>query len=202
MDNHTTIQPELTDNLYSLLFALGQFLQNLGASRLWQHLMVSQGKPNDPRLALGLVQADLAALEPASPLLVFDELEYLYRSLRLTGETSSETLNKEQNVSALLMALTRLWQRLQPLERLPQPGPGLFMAGAKSSAGSIVQYAAGAAERARWCESGPAWRNLGKVYTHLGELTHAREAFEKSLRLFRQLGITGEVALTQREMAP
>lgn len=197
-----TIQPELTDNLNSLLFALAQFLQHLGANQLWQQLISSGGKPADLNLALGLLQVDLEAVKEAAPLLVLDELEHLhsvdlengsvqhmqlltfmnhlrhhatlllvsqrpllesdyhieltglampqirllwqepgleisdeevaalyehtggnarllilYRSLHLKGETPRQALSSEQYVSVLLVALNRLWQRLQTAER-------------------------------------------------------------------------------------
>ena len=72
------IQPELNDNLTSLLFALGQFLHSLGASQLWQHLLANRGQPDHLHLGLGLARADLKTVASAQPLLVFDELEYLH----------------------------------------------------------------------------------------------------------------------------
>ncbi|MEZ4736313.1 MAG: tetratricopeptide repeat protein [Caldilineaceae bacterium] len=195
------IQPELNDNLNSLLFALGQFLHSLGAAQLWQHLVANRGRPEDPNLVLGFTQADLRSVAAAQPLLIFDELEHLhsvdvenaseqhtqllnfigqlrtratlllisqrplleadghvdlsglampqiqtlwqeaglalsaaelaelfahtggnlrllllYRSLHLKGEPPLEALSSERHVSALMMALNRLWPRLQPPE--------------------------------------------------------------------------------------
>jgi tetratricopeptide (TPR) repeat protein len=71
-----TIRPGLNDQLESLLFALGHFLHQQGASALWHQLVADRGRAAEGSLALGLALADLASLaEP--PLLCFDELDVL-----------------------------------------------------------------------------------------------------------------------------
>jgi tetratricopeptide (TPR) repeat protein len=72
-----TFRPALNDQLESLLFALGHFLHGVGASALWQQLIVAQGRPLDGALVLGLALADLHALAQP-PLLCFDDLDVLY----------------------------------------------------------------------------------------------------------------------------
>jgi tetratricopeptide (TPR) repeat protein len=71
-----TVRPGLNDHLNSLLFALGYFLHQQGASALWLQLIADEGKLADLNLALGLVRADLEAL-PNAPLLSFDEIDLL-----------------------------------------------------------------------------------------------------------------------------
>lgn len=71
-----TLRPGLNDHLNSLLFALGYFLHQQGASALWLQLIADEGKLADLNLALGLVRADLEAL-PSVPLLCFDEIDLL-----------------------------------------------------------------------------------------------------------------------------
>jgi tetratricopeptide (TPR) repeat protein len=71
-----TFRPALNDQLDSLLFALGHFLHQRGASSLWHQLVVERGRiPGG--LALGLARADLNDLAER-PLLCFDELDLLY----------------------------------------------------------------------------------------------------------------------------
>lgn len=71
-----TVRPAVNDQLGSLLFALGHFLHEQGASALWHQLAADGGRIGDGGLALGLALADLAAL-PRPPLLCFDELDLL-----------------------------------------------------------------------------------------------------------------------------
>lgn len=71
-----TLRPTVNDQLDSLLFALGYFLHQHGASTLWQQLIADGGHLKQPHLALGLVRTDLAALAQP-PLLCFDELDFL-----------------------------------------------------------------------------------------------------------------------------
>ncbi|MEZ4865832.1 MAG: hypothetical protein R3C14_31250 [Caldilineaceae bacterium] len=71
-----TFRPSFNDQLDSLLFALGHFLHEHGASTLWQQLIANGGRLQDSNLALGLARSDLAAL-PHQPLLCFDELDFL-----------------------------------------------------------------------------------------------------------------------------
>lgn len=71
-----TLRPTVNDQLDSLLFALGYFLHQQGASTLWQQLIADGGHLKQSHLALGLVRTDLAALAQP-PLLCFDELDFL-----------------------------------------------------------------------------------------------------------------------------
>lgn len=71
-----TFRPTFNDQLESLLFALGHFLHNQGASTLWHQLVADGGRLKESSLALGLARSDLAALAQ-QPLLCFDELDFL-----------------------------------------------------------------------------------------------------------------------------
>lgn len=71
-----TFRPTLNDQVDSLLFALGQFLHEQGASTLWHQLVADGGRVKDSNLASGLARNDLAALT-RRPLLCFDELDFL-----------------------------------------------------------------------------------------------------------------------------
>ena len=82
-----TFRPMLNDDLGSVLFALGYFLHQRGASSLWRKLMADGGRLENPTLALGLLRYDLADL-PHPPLLCFDEVD---RLRPVDAETSSPT---------------------------------------------------------------------------------------------------------------
>ncbi len=71
-----TLRPGLNDRLNSLLFALGYFFHQQGASALWLQLIADEGKLADLNLALGLVRADIETLQQAA-LLCFDEIDLL-----------------------------------------------------------------------------------------------------------------------------
>ncbi|HRW04950.1 MAG TPA: tetratricopeptide repeat protein [Caldilineaceae bacterium] len=71
-----TLRRGLNDHLHSLLFALGYFFHQQGASALWLQLIADEGKLEDMNLALGLVRSDIATL-PTIPLLCFDEIDLL-----------------------------------------------------------------------------------------------------------------------------
>lgn len=73
-----TLRPGLNDRLESLLFALGHFLYEQGATTLWQVLLAG---PNTPDLAAALTALwqDLAQLTENRPVLCFDELDHLAR---------------------------------------------------------------------------------------------------------------------------
>lgn len=71
-----TFRPMLTDQLSSLLFSLGYFLHQCGASGLWLQLVADNGKIENLHLALEQVRGDLHKLEP-QPLLCIDEVEHL-----------------------------------------------------------------------------------------------------------------------------
>ncbi|MCX6044780.1 MAG: tetratricopeptide repeat protein [Chloroflexi bacterium] len=84
-----TVRLTLNDQLTSLIFALGNFLHQQGASRLWLQLMANGGLFHDANLALELTCADLAALT-APPLLCFDEVDLL-RPLDSETESAQHT---------------------------------------------------------------------------------------------------------------
>ncbi len=71
-----TFRPTFNDQLESLLFALGHFLDRQGAATLWHQLLADGGRIKDVNLAVGLVRSDLASLGH-KPLLCFDELDFL-----------------------------------------------------------------------------------------------------------------------------
>ncbi|MCE7986432.1 MAG: hypothetical protein DYG89_35115 [Caldilinea sp. CFX5] len=71
-----TVRYSLNDQLTSLVFALGNFLHQQGASRLWLQLIADGGLLKDANLALELTRADLAELATL-PLLCFDEVDLL-----------------------------------------------------------------------------------------------------------------------------
>ncbi|MEZ4726393.1 MAG: tetratricopeptide repeat protein [Caldilineaceae bacterium] len=84
-----TIRFTLNDQLTSLVFALGHFLHQQGASRLWLQLVAHGGIVKDANLALELTRADLADLA-APPLLCFDEVDLL-RPLDTDSEAVQHT---------------------------------------------------------------------------------------------------------------
>ena len=71
-----TFRPGLNDNLDNVLFSLGHFLNQWGASGLWLQLLANEGKLTDAHQALGFLRHDLLAFD-APPLLCFDELDLL-----------------------------------------------------------------------------------------------------------------------------
>lgn len=71
-----TLRPALNAQIDSLLFALGTFCHQHGASHLWRQLVADGGKVINHSIALGHLQADLHDL-PHTPLLCFDELDSL-----------------------------------------------------------------------------------------------------------------------------
>lgn len=72
-----TIRPQLNDQLESLIFSLGAFLQQQGASSLWQQLAADGGKIENYDLALAAARNDLTQLN--LPLLCIDEIDTIYR---------------------------------------------------------------------------------------------------------------------------
>lgn len=71
-----TIRPGLTDQLDQLLFALGYFLQQLGAPGLWLELVAAPAQLAGEKL-LGLARHALTQLQPGRPLLCIDEIDLL-----------------------------------------------------------------------------------------------------------------------------
>lgn len=79
-----TFLPGLNDNLAGLLFALGHFIQQWVPSALWLQLTADQGQVRNPAQLLAILRADLARLQPLSPLFCFDEVDVLRTSDRET----------------------------------------------------------------------------------------------------------------------
>lgn len=80
-----TLRPTLNDRLSSLLFSLGHFFHEQGASTLWQFLALKEGAVQDLQVVLALVRQDLHLLADNPPLLCFDELD---RLLQVNSEQS------------------------------------------------------------------------------------------------------------------
>ncbi len=73
-----TLRPTINDQIDSLIFALGNFCHQHGASNLWRQLVADGGKIDNRSIALGHLQADLHDM-PQTPLLCLDELDNLQR---------------------------------------------------------------------------------------------------------------------------
>jgi tetratricopeptide (TPR) repeat protein len=71
-----TLWPTLNDQLSGLLFALGYFLHQQGASGLWLQLVADHGKLDNLHLALEQARGALHSLNP-KPLLCIDEMDRL-----------------------------------------------------------------------------------------------------------------------------
>jgi len=71
-----TLRPAINDQVESLLFALGAFCHQRGASNLWRQLVADGGQIGSRDVALAHLRADLHDL-PQPPLLCFDELDHL-----------------------------------------------------------------------------------------------------------------------------
>jgi tetratricopeptide (TPR) repeat protein len=71
-----TLRPTINDQIESLLFALGVFCHQQGASNLWRQLVADGGQIANRDVALAHLRADLHDL-PQPPLLCFDELDHL-----------------------------------------------------------------------------------------------------------------------------
>lgn len=72
-----TLRPTLNDQLGSLLFSLGYFLHQRGASGLWLQLVADGGKLSSLPVALEQARGDLQAMNPP-PLLCLDECDHLF----------------------------------------------------------------------------------------------------------------------------
>ena len=72
-----TIRPSLNDQIESLIFSLGAFLHQQGASSLWQQLTAEGGTIDNYDLALAAAKNDLTEL--TLPLICVDEIDNLYR---------------------------------------------------------------------------------------------------------------------------
>ncbi|GAB4125503.1 MAG: hypothetical protein Fur005_46920 [Roseiflexaceae bacterium] len=119
-----TIRAALNDQLESLLFALGHFLHQRGASTLWQQLLVDRTRIAGG-VALGLALADLAALD--TPILIcIDEIDQV-----IARDQSQPERNQRQMIEFLdglrgACALLLIGQhaalpsdRIYPLQELP-----------------------------------------------------------------------------------
>ncbi len=71
-----TLRPSFNDRLSCLLFSLGYFLHQQGASGLWQQLIADKGKIEDYNLALAHIRGDRSALSQP-PLICLDEIDFL-----------------------------------------------------------------------------------------------------------------------------
>lgn len=71
-----TLRPTINDQVESLLFSLGAFCHQQGASNLWRQLVADGGQIASRDVALAHLRADLHDL-PQKPLLCFDELDHL-----------------------------------------------------------------------------------------------------------------------------
>ncbi len=121
-----TVRLTLNDQLTSLLFALGNFLHQQGASRLWLQLIANAGVMKDANLALELARTDLADLA-AAPLLCFDEIDFL-RPPDPESETVQHTqflafVDGLQHYAALLLMGQRPVLTCDAIHRLNQLSP-------------------------------------------------------------------------------
>jgi tetratricopeptide (TPR) repeat protein len=106
-----TFHPGLNDDLNSVLFSIGHFLNQWGRSSLWLQLLANQGKLENVEYALGFLRQDLEALVSVSPLFCFDEVDSLL--------TSGEAPRRKNHIQLLefleslrgLVALLLLGQR-------------------------------------------------------------------------------------------
>lgn len=108
-----TVRPTFNDRLGSLLFALGHFLYEHGATNLWQLVVAAGGFIEDANLALSLLRQDLALLQANPPLLCFDEFDRLYSS------DSTQTLPGHAQILALVEGL----RGMTPLLLIGQKAP-------------------------------------------------------------------------------
>ncbi|NJN55496.1 MAG: hypothetical protein HC804_12520, partial [Anaerolineae bacterium] len=87
-----TVRPAFNDRLDCLLFSLGYYLYQQGASGLWQQLIADNGRVENPDLALAQLRGDLTQL-PAPPLICIDELDVIYAQAEL--QTSGQLQIRE-----------------------------------------------------------------------------------------------------------
>lgn len=86
-----TFRPGLNDDLNSLLFALGHFLNQWGRSSLWLQLQVDGDKSLDVGQASGFLREDIKEC-PILPLFCFDEVDQLYTSEGVAGQEKHSQL--------------------------------------------------------------------------------------------------------------
>jgi tetratricopeptide (TPR) repeat protein len=73
-----TFHTGLNDDLSSLLFSIGHFLNQHGRSTLWLQLLSGEGKLDNVAQALGFLRQDLELVAPDRPLFCFDEVDTLH----------------------------------------------------------------------------------------------------------------------------
>lgn len=99
-----TLRPSLNDTLDSLLFSLGYFISQRGATLLWQQ-MVASHSAIQPEVTMGLLRQDLHVLQQQQrPLLLcFDEIDLL-RPTELSNHSQITTfLESLRGMVALLL---------------------------------------------------------------------------------------------------
>lgn len=121
-----TLRPAFNDRLDCLLFSLGYFLHQQGASGLWQQLIADNGRVENPDLALAQVRGDLKQLID-QPLLCLDETEHIYAETEL--QTAShmqlrEFVNGLSQVTPLLL----IGQQPPPIAHAPYHLKGMTLA--------------------------------------------------------------------------
>ena len=99
-----TFLPTLNDQLSNLLFSLGYFLHQLGASGLWLQLVANHGKVDQLNIALEQARGALHQLNP-KPLLCFDELEQLSSDPERMTPAQQEILSFLDNLHGLAPVL-------------------------------------------------------------------------------------------------
>ncbi|MEM7348859.1 MAG: hypothetical protein AAF485_31910, partial [Chloroflexota bacterium] len=88
-----TFRPNLNDNLASVLFALGHFIQQHITSVLWLQLLANRGDIGNVEEALGLLRNDLRNLKTYQPVCCFDEVDLLH--------TGSANVQSSQHIQLL-----------------------------------------------------------------------------------------------------
>lgn len=120
-----TLRPTFNDRLDCLLFSLGYFLHQQGASGLWQQLVADGGRIENPDLALAQARGDVQQLA-APPLICVDELDVIYpdADLLTAGQLQvREFIDGLRQVSPLLL----VGQQPAPLADAHYALPGLTL---------------------------------------------------------------------------
>lgn len=86
-----TFWPSLSEQLDTLLFAMGHFLNMHGASNLWGQLITNHGHIKHLNTAITLLRTDIAQLSEL-PLFCFDEMDYLLTNPDLRSLASEELI--------------------------------------------------------------------------------------------------------------
>ncbi|HUM71811.1 MAG TPA: hypothetical protein PLK31_23540, partial [Chloroflexota bacterium] len=121
-----TLRPAFNDRLDCLLFSLGYFLHQQGASGLWQQLIADNGRVENPDLSLAQVRGDLQQL-PQPPLICLDEIDIIYAETDL--QTSSQLQIREfVNGLSQFTPLLLMGQRPPPLPAAQHHLTGITLA--------------------------------------------------------------------------